>query len=223
MSAGRTLLILSGPSCVGKGPLIAALRRCRPDLPFGQPVLHASRAPRPGEQDGREFRFRGAETIRAYDRGRFFVYRMRDQWRAVDLDELAELARRCERIVIELHPAQVAAFREHPRVSATFVSWRLVAVLLQPMPLDEASADVVAGRMREAQIHRAMRQGKAIDAAELADIAVRAAAAWAEMQPGPEFEHVLVCREPEGSAAWDSDPPAGDAGRALEAVAALLR
>lgn len=52
--AGR-LVVVSGPSGVGKGTLVAALRRRRPDLAFSISVT--TRPPRPGEVDGVDYRF----------------------------------------------------------------------------------------------------------------------------------------------------------------------
>ena len=61
----RRLVILSGPSCVGKSPLANALRRFHPDLSAKlQPiVLYNSRFPRPGERDGEDYHFRAREQI----------------------------------------------------------------------------------------------------------------------------------------------------------------
>ena len=52
-AVGR-LVILSGPSCVGKGPLYAALKKFYPDVAGAMTrfVLYDSRAPRPGEVEG---------------------------------------------------------------------------------------------------------------------------------------------------------------------------
>ena len=51
--AGR-LVILSGPSCIGKSPLEKALGRFFPELrrQLQKLVLYNTRAPRPGELDG---------------------------------------------------------------------------------------------------------------------------------------------------------------------------
>src|SRR5205823_14285552 len=70
------LVILSGPSCVGKSPLAKALRRFHPDLSAKlQPiVLYNSRSPRPGERDGEDYHFRPREQIEALrDRERYVV------------------------------------------------------------------------------------------------------------------------------------------------------
>lgn len=222
--SGR-LIILGGPSCVGKGPLLAALRRCRPDLPFAQPTLYASRLPRPGERDGVEFHFRTADQIRALDPERHLIFAMRNQLRAIDLTELHRLLEEHERVILELHPTQLEPLRRR------LAGVEMVTVLLQPLSLVEANelaqvagttgAEAVAEVMRAKQIDRAMRQGKLLTGAELADIEVRTAAAWAELQPAG-FDQVLVCHDHEGSDHWRFTPPIGDAGATLRAVAALL-
>jgi guanylate kinase len=59
------LVLLSGPSCVGKGPLVSALRRHHPELAaqLVPLVLHNSRVPRPGEADGVDYHFRSRAEI----------------------------------------------------------------------------------------------------------------------------------------------------------------
>ena len=51
------LIVLAGPSGVGKSSIVAALRRRLPDLFFS--VSATTRAPRAGEVDGRDYRFVG--------------------------------------------------------------------------------------------------------------------------------------------------------------------
>jgi guanylate kinase len=59
-SSGR-LIILTGPSGVGKGTLLAALRAAHPEINLS--ISATTRAPRPGEADGVNYYF--------YDRERF--------------------------------------------------------------------------------------------------------------------------------------------------------
>ena len=51
------LTVLSGPSGVGKGTVVAGLRKKRPDIWLSVSVT--TRSPRPGEMDGREYHFGG--------------------------------------------------------------------------------------------------------------------------------------------------------------------
>ena len=55
------LVVVSGPSGVGKGTVIAELLRRRPDLWLS--VSTTTRPPRPGEQDGREYFFVSEEEF----------------------------------------------------------------------------------------------------------------------------------------------------------------
>jgi guanylate kinase len=57
------LTVLSGPSGVGKGTVVAGLRKKRPDIWLSVSVT--TRSPRPGEVDGREYHFVSEE---AFDR-----------------------------------------------------------------------------------------------------------------------------------------------------------
>ena len=53
------LIILSGPSCVGKGPLVETMGLYFKSIgiQFGKHVLYNDRAPRPGEIDGKTYHF----------------------------------------------------------------------------------------------------------------------------------------------------------------------
>jgi guanylate kinase len=59
-SPGR-LVVLTGPSGVGKSTVVRTLRRDHPELWVS--VSATTRHPRPGEREGREYRFVDAETF----------------------------------------------------------------------------------------------------------------------------------------------------------------
>jgi guanylate kinase len=95
------LVILSGPSCVGKSPLAKALGHFHPDLSAKlQPiVLHNSRPPRPGERDGEDYHFRSREQIEALrDREPRVVMDVRGDLQALDLEDLSALLKRGDAI-----------------------------------------------------------------------------------------------------------------------------
>jgi len=85
------LVILSGPSCVGKSPLYAALRKFYPHLAerLTKLVLYDSRAPRPGEVEGVDFYFRTRAYLEGL-RGKegFTVFEVRGDLQALDAREL---------------------------------------------------------------------------------------------------------------------------------------
>jgi guanylate kinase len=65
MSASGRLVVLSGPSCIGKSPLVKALAQFHPDLhnKLKPLVLYNSCSPRPGEKEGEDYHFRRREEI----------------------------------------------------------------------------------------------------------------------------------------------------------------
>lgn len=67
------LIVLSGPSGVGKSTVIADLLRRRPDIYFS--VSFTTRPPRPGEVDGINYHFVSKETFEAMiAKGEFLEY-----------------------------------------------------------------------------------------------------------------------------------------------------
>src|ERR1700690_2835153 len=93
--AGR-LVILSGPSCAGKSPLVNALGRFYPELraQFRKLVLFNSRAPRPGELDGVDYAFRTRAQVEALRADpRYAVLEARSDLQALDIQDLDALLR----------------------------------------------------------------------------------------------------------------------------------
>ena len=72
--SGR-LVILSGPSCVGKSSLFACLRKFYPELrsQFHRLVLVNSRDPRPGEIDGVDYHLRARAQVEELRRNHRYV------------------------------------------------------------------------------------------------------------------------------------------------------
>ena len=68
---GRGLILLAGPSGVGKDAVLGELRLNRPDIHI--PVTVTTRPPRDGEEDGREYRFLSEEEFESRDRNGEFL------------------------------------------------------------------------------------------------------------------------------------------------------
>ncbi len=67
------LFIISGPSGVGKGTVIRALKAKYPQFVF--PISHTTRAIRPGEKDGETYHFISAERFKSeIDKGNFLEW-----------------------------------------------------------------------------------------------------------------------------------------------------
>src|SRR5262249_30803301 len=132
--AGR-LVILSGPSCVGKSPLAKALGRFHPDLSAKlQPiVLYNSRLPRPGERDGEDYHFRSREQVEAlHDRERHVVMDVRGDLQALDLQDLAMLLQKGDAF-FEGNPFVGRTLQTHPELRGV----NRLSVFLSPLSREE--------------------------------------------------------------------------------------
>ena len=226
------LVVLSGPSCVGKGPLRAALETFYPDLVGRLPklVLYDSRAPRPGEVDGVDYHFRSREAIAALGKreGRCVV-EVRGDMQAMDTHELERMLK-----------ASDVLFEGNPFIGGNLLEWaqsRQVAclsVFLSPLCREEVAAltsapgsvslrDLVTEMMRRKLLHRTRRQKEDLSLKDLENIEVRAGSAYGEMQQAWRFDHVIPNHDGEGSLHWDAFYyPIGDARTTLLAFAGLL-
>lgn len=111
------LIILSGPSGVGKGPLIKAFEAylSAGDKRFHRHVLYTDRAARRGEADGVTYHFRRTDELEALaQRDGFHVYSVRgEQTQAVDLGALNDELSHNDFVLLEIFFEQipsVAAF-----------------------------------------------------------------------------------------------------------------
>ncbi len=234
MTAKKTgrLVILSGPSCVGKTPLCKALGKFYPDLysSLQRLVLVNSRGSRPGEIDGVDYHFRTraqVEALRGQDR--YAVLEARDDLQALDLDELNSLLRH-EDVLYEGNPYVGRALQTHPRVAEV----DRLSIFVSPLSkdeiiylketernvlLDEFLTDV----MRRKLLRRTRRQKGELSAKDLQNIETRASSAYRELQEAWQFQYVIPNHDGEDSDNWEAFYyPIGDARKALEAFAALL-
>ena len=86
------LIILSGPSCVGKSPLDKALAKFHPDIKNNlQPlVLYNDRQPRPGERNDIDYHFRTRKQIEELiPEEQSVTMDVRGDLQALDLKELS--------------------------------------------------------------------------------------------------------------------------------------
>lgn len=131
------LVILSGPSGVGKGPLIKAFEAylSAGGRKFHRHVLYTDRAARRGESDGVTYHFRRtAELETLAQRSGFHVYSVRgEQTQAVDLDALNDELNHNDFVLLEI-------FHEQIPVVAAFCAQRgfsVKRVFLTPLSDDD--------------------------------------------------------------------------------------
>jgi guanylate kinase len=229
--SGR-LIILSGPSCVGKSPLKKALRKFYPHLTsqLKTLVLFNSRAPRPGELDGVDYHFRTRSQIGALKADtRYAVLEVRGDMQALDLDELKSLLHQHDAF-FEGNPLVGRLLLTHPLLGDV----RRLSIFLSPLSKDEiayltaperglALPEFVTDVMRRKLLRRVRHQKGEPSLLDLEDIETRASSAHAEMKEAWHFDHVIPNHDGEDSDNWEAFYyPIGDARKAVDSVAAII-
>jgi len=225
------LILLSGPSCVGKGPLHKALKIFYPKLAAGLPklVLCDSRLPRPGEIDGVDYHFRTREYIEQLkNKDNFLVTDVRGDLQALDLNYLKETL------------AQGDAFFEgNPFIAielfdiAKVQKIEIRSVFLSPLSAGEIEElkihkeinleTFITDVMRRKLLRRTTRQKSILSLKDLENIEVRASSAYKEMKQAWRFDFVIPNHDGEGSDNWNAFYyPIGDAKNALMCFAEIL-
>jgi len=226
------LVILSGPSCVGKSPLDRALARFYPERHqhLQKLVLYNSRAPRPGEKDGVDYHFRSRSQIEAMRaETKFAVLDVRGDLQALDLPELTALLQRGDAF-FEGNPFVGRLLQTHPSLARV----QRLSVFLAPLSKEEmlflkdparglSLPDLVTDVMRRKLLRRTRRQKGELSLKDLENIERRAGSAFRELQEAVHFEWVIPNHDGEDSDNWDAFyHPLGDARRSLLAFVDLL-
>lgn len=236
----QRFVTLSGPSCVGKGPLVAALNRFHPDVEYESiPVIKSRESrpngPRPEEGDVWEdpdfFRHK-SELVGLEGNPRYLVGDCRGLPQAVDLEKVRHS--KAGLVFVEIYHAIGAQL-----AASTFLGeMEIMMVFLSPIGKQEiedlrtagvALDDYLTQIMLHKQLVRARYQGKTIDTKLVDDALGRAKDTIAEVRSACKYSHVIVNRDGEGSPNWHRLPkglftqkPEGDAGRAVDALLRIL-
>jgi guanylate kinase len=231
-NVSRKLVILSGPSCVGKSPLDKALRRLHPELRNGlrKLVLYNSRTPRPGEVGGVDYHFRLRSQIEALRaEPRCAVLDVRGDLQAVDIEELRALLENSNAF-FEGNPFVGRALQTHPHLAGI----DRLSIFLSPLSREEivflkapernvSLPNLVTDIMRRKLLRRTRRQKLELSVKDLENIETRATSAYVELKEASHFDYVIPNHDGEDSDNWEAFYyPIGDARKALNAFAALL-
>jgi len=230
-SKGR-LIVLAGPSCVGKSPLSKALRKFYPAQSSNLQtlVLYNSREPRPGEVEGEDYHFRTDEKIKALGSEDHFIgFNVRGDLQALDLKELKEDLKKND-VFFEGNPFVGHELLKHPELQ----SIKKVSAFMSPLSADEIQffktleplvhmQDLVTDIMRRKLLRRTRKQKGELGTLDLENIEKRASSAFNEMKFAPDFDYVIPNHDGEDSEHWDAFYyPIGDARRSLVAFHSLL-
>jgi guanylate kinase len=228
----RRLVILSGPSCVGKSPLEKALAKFRPELrqALQKLVLYNSRAPRPGEVEGVDYHFRTRPQIEALRvESRYAVLDVRGDLQALDVEELRAWLEESNAF-FEGNPFVGRALQTHPGLAGI----DRLSIFLSPLSKEEviylkapernvSLPDLVTEIMRRKLLRRTRRQKLELSAKDLENIEARATSAYRELKEAWHFDYVIPNHDGEDSDNWEAFYyPIGDARRALSAFVGLL-
>jgi guanylate kinase len=234
MSAAETgrLVMLSGPSCIGKSPLKKALARFHPQIwkRLTKLVLFNSRAPRPGEVDGEDYHFRTRDQIEALRPDpAYAVLDVRGDLQALNVEELEALLERSDAF-FEGNPFVGRVLQTHPRL----IHANRLSIFLSPLSKEEiiylkaperhlSLEAFVTDVMRRKLLRRTRRQKGELSSKDLENIETRASSAYRELQDAWHFQHVIPNHDGEDSDHWEAFYyPIGAARLSLQAVVALL-
>jgi guanylate kinase len=225
------LIILSGPSCVGKGPLHTAFNNFYPEdaAKLRKFVLYNCRSPRPGEIDGKDYHFRSRKEIEGLrEKKNFVVLDVRGDLQAVDLKN-AEGTLATGDLFFEGNPFVGRKLQEAFASKATVLSIFLAPIsqeeilFLQSQERSVSLSEFLTDVMRRKLLRRTQRQKNILSLKDLENIERRATSAYTELKEAWKFEYVIPNHDGEDSENWDAFYyPLGDARKALLAFADLL-
>ncbi|MBF0126107.1 MAG: hypothetical protein HQM02_02750 [Magnetococcales bacterium] len=230
----QRIVVLSGPSCVGKGPLIHVMRIFYPELmsTFKRLVLFNDRAPRPGEEEGVDYFFRPRGAIEAL-RGKdgYIVADVRGDLQALEVAQIQRILNAGQTPFFEVNPFVPGSLRDaglcdqFPTVSIFLSPLSREEILsLKSLPISVDLNKFVADVQRRKLLHRTTRQKMYLSLRDLENIEKQCSSALTEMREAWKFDHVIHLHDGEGNENWDGFYyPIGSARKAMLAFASVLR
>ncbi|MGC8744687.1 MAG: guanylate kinase [Verrucomicrobiia bacterium] len=225
------LVILSGPSGIGKSPLEKAIMKFFPDIKFNRLILYNSRLPRPGEVDGVDYYFRKREEIERFrNDNSFIVLDVRGDLQALNARELEKLLKEGD-VFYEGNPFISLALINHPFLA----NIDKLTVFLSPLSADEIAMfkssgasfsvkEIIIDTMRKKLLRRTLKQRGILGLKDLENIERRASSAYDELKLAWQFQFVIPNHDGEDSENWEAFYyPVGDARKTLLSVVSLIK
>ncbi len=227
------LIILSGPSCVGKSPLSTALGRFFPEIKTSlKPlVLYNDRSPRPGEKDGIDYYFRTRQHIESLRKNKkYIVLEVRGDLQALDIEELRESLTHGD-VFFEGNPFVGRILLEYvnsqkiPNLNMFMAPVSREEILfLQSSDSNIELQHLITDIMRRKLLRRTRKQKSELSLKDLENIEKRASSAYGELGMAWQFSHIIPNHDGEDSENWDAFYyPLGDALKSLQSFVSLYR
>jgi guanylate kinase len=226
----KKLVVLSGPSCVGKGPLRRALRKYHPEIKFAELVLCNSRKPRlrgdasTYEVHGIDFYFLPRSLFEQIDRSRFIVANVRSDIQAIDMMQVRELLEGDDLVLAEVFHTLGRSLMEWAK-SQTELDLEVRSVFLLPLSSEEIGEMVRKTNKTPEQVVYEVMKAKLERRGEDPPhkIEERAHSAYLEMQDAPYYSNCIVNHAGEDDRKeWD-DPLGPEAQRVLNEFVKVLQ
>lgn len=225
----KKLVILSGPSCVGKGPLRQALARFHPEIKYVETVLCNSRRPRlkksgSYEVHGIDYYFLPRGIFPQLDPDRFIIGKVRSDIQAIDMDEVAELLEMNDLVLIEAYHTLGQSVMEWARRQKD-LDFSVISVMLVPLSDEEIKAESHLRDIDFREVIYETMKGKLTRRGEdsPAKIEERASSAYEELLAAEKYTHRIVNRAGEDAREqWFESTLGAEALRVLKEFTTIL-
>ena len=227
------LIILTGPSCIGKSPVERTLSKVNPDIreSLHKLLLYNDRPSRPGERDGIDYHFSTTSQLKSFKKDPDFIFMdVRGDLQALDLNDLVKILEK-NHAFFEGNPYVANALLNHPRLA----SFPKLSVFLSPLSKEEIIELQDPARhidlpkmfseiMRRKQLRRKTKQKVEISLNDLEDIERRVRSVYEELCMAWQFDYVIPNHDGEDSDNWEMFYyPIGDARRTVLAFIELIK
>ncbi len=206
------LIVLSGPSGVGKGPIVDWMKKTyypgaydgRDLHSFCQVKVHKTAGPR---HTGKESEL-GLEGV---SRNRY-DFDCRGSPQAIDLDELDKALGSHDAVLLEAYYKAFDFLKERYGSSVDFAS-----TFVSPLPLLE-NRSVIPDMMLDCLVRRAMREGKNVTQKLIEDLLVRAKGSEDEMNISHKYRNFIVNECYESDPRWHFSTLSGEPRKAVDTL-----